>query len=255
MLDLDPVLWRQTSTWGARLTLFGWLGLTMVLASQAVIHDGYADAAAGQWLGRRLLLVGMAFAAAASFRDEKGNGGLELLLVTPLSPADLVDGRLRGLARQFGPAAAVLIVLQLTLTLFMSPSGRAPGQVPALSWMLGNADPSDWMKAVFVVLAAFADFVAWLAASAALGIALSVGRTVFLLGFFATAAAHHLAALSGELLAGLFRLGPPKPFAPWAPLDWDGTPTAVSLVIAVIVFPVARRIAIRRLAERRFLGR
>jgi len=238
LLDRDPVLWRQTSTWGARLTLFGWLGLTMVLASQAIIHDGYADAGAGQWLGRRLLWVGMAFAAAASFREEKGNGGLELLLVTPLSPSALVDGRMRGLARQFGPSAAVLIVLQLVLAIFAYPLQESGGPSPVAVGMLEGLD-----------------FVAWLGASAALGIAFAVGRTGFLLALSATLGARHASTMLGDFVAFWVRPGSATPFPPGARPEWDATSTIVSLVVAAFVFPVARRMAVRRLAERRFLGR
>ena len=238
LLDRDPVLWRQTSTWGARLTLFGWLGLTMVLASQAILHDGYADAGAGQWLGRRLLWVGMAFAAAASFREEKGNGGLELLLVTPLSPSALVDGRMRGLARQFGPSAAVLIVLQLVLAIFAYPLQGSGGPSPVAVGMLEGLD-----------------LVAWLAASAALGIALVVGRTGFFLALSTTLGARHASTMLGDFVAFLVRPGSAIPFPPGARPEWDATSTIVSLVVAAFVFPVARQIAVRRLAERRFLGR
>jgi hypothetical protein len=238
LLDRDPVLWRQTSTWGARLTLFGWLGLTMVLASQAIIHDGYADAGAGQWLGRRLLWVGMAFAAAASFREEKGNGGLELLLVTPLSPSALVDGRMRGLARQFGPSAAVLIVLQLVLAIFAYPLQGSGGPSPVAVGMLEGLD-----------------LVAWLGASAALGIAFAVGRTGFFLALSTTLGARHASTMLGDFVAFLVRPGSAIPFPPGARPEWDATSTIVSLVVAAFVFPVARRIAVRRLAERRFLGR
>ena len=238
LLDRDPVLWRQTSTWGARLTLFGWLGLTMVLASQAILHDGYADAGAGQWLGRRLLWVGMAFAAAASFREEKGNGGLELLLVTPLSPSALVDGRMRGLARQFGPSAAVLIVLQLVLAIFAYPLQGSGGPSPVAVGMLEGLD-----------------LVAWLGASAALGIAFAVGRTGFFLALSTTLGARHASTMLGDFVAFLVRPGSAIPFQSGARPEWDATSTIVSLVVAAIVFPVARRIAVRRLAERRFLGR
>ena len=55
-----------------------------------------------------LFLVGVAFSASASFRRERESGALELLLVCPLSVAQVITGRLRGIWMQFLPSGALL---------------------------------------------------------------------------------------------------------------------------------------------------
>jgi hypothetical protein len=56
-----------------------------------------------------LLVLSMAAAAAGSFRQERENGALELILVTPLTVRQLVGGRVRGLWLQFLPATALFL--------------------------------------------------------------------------------------------------------------------------------------------------
>ena len=54
------------------------------------------------------LAVGIAFTATASFRRELESGVLELLLISPLTPSQIVYGRIWGLFCHFLPAIAVL---------------------------------------------------------------------------------------------------------------------------------------------------
>jgi ABC-type transport system involved in cytochrome c biogenesis permease component len=56
----------------------------------------------------RLVAAGIAFSAAASFRRERQTGALELLLVTPISAAQLILGRLQCVWIHFFPAIAIL---------------------------------------------------------------------------------------------------------------------------------------------------
>ncbi len=56
-----------------------------------------------------LLLGNLALSAAGSFRRERENGVLELLLISPLDESQIVGGRLRGLWAQFLPAWALLM--------------------------------------------------------------------------------------------------------------------------------------------------
>ncbi len=235
LLERNPVVWRQTSTWSARVTTAGWLIVTMLLATHAVMHDGFASASAGQWLGRRLLLVGMAFAAASSFREEKDSGGLELLLVTPLSPRQLVFGRLRGMFRQFAPSVILLMLVQGALIVMFLGSYRSLGEdETAMAFCLQSAE-----------------FMAWMAATAALGMALAFTPMSFLVAFGLTAVAHHAAMMLGtlgNLLLGLFGaqllLGDSR---------WTPVPSLVSLLLAGVTLRVTLRLAVRRLEERRFL--
>lgn len=224
------------------MTTAGWLMVTMLLASQAILHDGWADAGAGQWLGRRLLLVGMAFAAASSFREEKDSGGLELLLVTPLSPQQLVSGRLHGMFRQFAPSVVVLLLLQASLMLMFH--HRLDGM-------------SDQLATIVFGLES-AEFLAWMAATAALGLALAITPMTFLVAFGLTAVTHHAAML----LAGLPRLlthdavqvaaGVAR-FSQSSRPEWSPMPVLASLLLALLTLSMARQLAVERLERRKFL--
>ncbi|HTH48180.1 MAG TPA: ABC transporter permease subunit [Candidatus Limnocylindria bacterium] len=238
LLNRNPVVWRNTSTWSARMTTAGWLIVTMVLASRAVVNDGWADAGAGQWLGRQLLLVGMAFAAASSFREEKDSGGLELLLVTPLSPTQLIGGRLRGMFRQFAPSVTVLLLVQATLLLTYHL--RVDGM------------RTDAALAVFGLEGA--EFLAWMAATAALGLALAFLPMAFLFAFGLAAVAHHAALTLGGWLGALFQLTIRTGANRWGqPAEWSPVPVLVSLALAGATLFVTRRLAVRRLERRSFV--
>jgi ABC-type transport system involved in multi-copper enzyme maturation permease subunit len=229
LLSRSPVEWRQTATWSARLTTGGWLAVTMVLMSVAILNDGYGDTGAGQWLGRRLLLVGLAFAAAASFREEKDHGGFELLLVTPLSPTQLVNGRLRGLLRQFAPAAAVLLLVQVALMLMHA----------------GAASAWNSKSTVATELIGSLGFLGWMAATSALGLALALSRMNFLIAFLLAAVAHHAAMLLANGMTGLVSVSSLPESLP--------EPMVLSMALAGLVFWFARDHALRRLRERSFL--
>ena len=54
------------------------------------------------------LLLGVAFSAANSFRRERREGALEILLVTPISAVQLIRSRLWGIGCHYFPALAVL---------------------------------------------------------------------------------------------------------------------------------------------------
>jgi len=61
------------------------------------------------------LFLSIACAAAGSFRRERENGVLQLLLISPLRVEQIIGGRLRGLWGQFLPAAVLLIGVWLYL--------------------------------------------------------------------------------------------------------------------------------------------
>lgn len=105
-LHRNPVGWLQQRSAQARLVKWGWCAVAMLTV--VALAGETADVPAGlAWL-QWLILLGLAFSAAASFRRERESGALELLLVTPLSPDQIIAGRLRGLWMQFLPAALVL---------------------------------------------------------------------------------------------------------------------------------------------------
>jgi ABC-type transport system involved in multi-copper enzyme maturation permease subunit len=56
-----------------------------------------------------LLLIGLAASAAGSFQRERESGVMELLLVSPVTEAQIIGGRVRGLWGQFLPALILLL--------------------------------------------------------------------------------------------------------------------------------------------------
>jgi ABC-type transport system involved in multi-copper enzyme maturation permease subunit len=105
-LDRNPIGWLQQYSWGGRITKWGWLGV--IMAFESLLLPEVWDFAQRQIWVVFLFLVGVAFSASASFRRERESGALELLLVCPLSVAQVITGRLRGIWMQFLPSGALL---------------------------------------------------------------------------------------------------------------------------------------------------
>ncbi|MDW8310681.1 MAG: hypothetical protein RMK20_15005 [Verrucomicrobiales bacterium] len=111
-LARNPVLWLQSYSPTARLARWGWC-LVVVLYGCLLGSSGYPAEAFDdtypliQWL----LLLGMASGAANSFRTERENGLLELLLVAPLTEGQIIAGRVRGLWSQHLPAVGMFLGL------------------------------------------------------------------------------------------------------------------------------------------------
>jgi hypothetical protein len=107
-LDRNPIGWLQHYSWSGRITKWGWLAAIVVVESFMITDvSSFADA---QSLIVLVLVAGLAFTASASFRAERESGALELLLVCPLTVAQLIWGRLRGIWMQYLPSFALLIV-------------------------------------------------------------------------------------------------------------------------------------------------
>jgi hypothetical protein len=70
----------------------------------------------GQYLLATLLILGVAFTASGSFRQECQTGAMELLLVTPLKVPQILGGRIRGVWGQYLPATVVLALAWLWLS-------------------------------------------------------------------------------------------------------------------------------------------
>lgn len=107
-LDRNPIGWLQHYSWSGRITKWGWLAAMIFFQSFAVTDvQNFADA---QPIFVLVLVAGLAFTASASFREERESGALELLLVCPLTVAQLIWGRLRGIWTQYLPSFALLVV-------------------------------------------------------------------------------------------------------------------------------------------------
>jgi ABC-type transport system involved in cytochrome c biogenesis permease component len=75
---------------------------------ELLFASNWQDAwAAQEWLAL-LVLLGLTFSAAGSFRSERESGALELLLVTPLRAGQVIRGRLQGIRMQYLPAVLTL---------------------------------------------------------------------------------------------------------------------------------------------------
>jgi ABC-type transport system involved in multi-copper enzyme maturation permease subunit len=71
-------------------------------------------------LGKALL----ALQASRRFAEDTRSGGLELLLATPLSVAEILDGQRRALRRQFRPMLGILVLLNLLLVVVTVAEGQ-----------------------------------------------------------------------------------------------------------------------------------
>jgi hypothetical protein len=110
-LDHNPMAWLQEYSWTARLTKWAWF-LGLGFAELVLLASGDERGLLGlQPVVASILASGIAFSAAGSFRRERQDGLLELLLVTPLSTWRVLGGRVWGICCHFLPATGVLVVL------------------------------------------------------------------------------------------------------------------------------------------------
>jgi ABC-type Na+ efflux pump permease subunit len=122
-LDWNPIAWLQQYSWKARMTKWG-LCLAFVLFIWA-IDNGSQDELGAAARALLLTLAGVyTFVGVSGFLEEKRNGALELLLVTPISVNKLIFGRVWGLWKQFLPASLVLAGFYANTHWFMYPSGE-----------------------------------------------------------------------------------------------------------------------------------
>ena len=105
--DRNPIAWLQEYNWSSRLTKWGWCIMLFTAQWRTVVMP-FREFMTYQMNLYRLVAIGIAFSAAASFRRERQTGALELLLVTPISAGKLIWGRLQGVWVHFFPAIAIL---------------------------------------------------------------------------------------------------------------------------------------------------
>lgn len=130
-LESNPVGWVELRSWSGRIVAFCWFAIMVSFSSLLMpgLHftPGREDLFVFHVL-LWLLLATMALIAAASFRRERENGVMELMLISPMPEQVIVSGRLRGLWMQFLPAfgAWLGIVLFIGGLLPAGTSGAAP---------------------------------------------------------------------------------------------------------------------------------
>lgn len=111
LLNRSPVAWLHGGTWSARTGRYLWGALAAVVL--VIAWEAYPDSrsvASALRFALVPIVIAVAFSASASLRKERETGALELLLVTPLTPRDILLGRLRGLWGTFGVALGLLTV-------------------------------------------------------------------------------------------------------------------------------------------------
>ncbi len=107
-LERNPIGWLEQRTWSGRLVMWSWFAV-MITFYSAVLGGtpNFRALDSLESLMAWLLLVSMAASAAGSFQRERESGVMELLLVSPMTVGQIIDGRLRGLWGQFLPAMAL----------------------------------------------------------------------------------------------------------------------------------------------------
>jgi len=104
-LEWNPVAWLQQYSWKARASKWG-LCLGFVLLEDAAVTGTPSDILNTQYLLLAILGAAMTFAGVNSFLTEKKSGALELLLVTPVLPNQIIFGRVWGPFKAVLPPAA-----------------------------------------------------------------------------------------------------------------------------------------------------
>lgn len=126
-LDENPIAWLQEYSWQKRLAKWAWF-FAMFTAAPAggCIVGRFMDYTT--WLSALTLALaaGTAFTATNTFRSDVDS--LELLLVTPLSPRQILHGRLRGVFAHFFPALLILLFYWMVPNFFV-------GSVQYRHWM------------------------------------------------------------------------------------------------------------------------
>lgn len=126
-LERNPIGWLQQYSWSARLSKWGWCIAVVIVECLLLAEPGaYYNFADNQPAIAAAVCIGLAFSASTSFRRERENGALELLLVTPLREPQIIFGRLFGVWKQMLPA---LIIIGLAINASIWVRNRVPWEV------------------------------------------------------------------------------------------------------------------------------
>jgi ABC-type transport system involved in cytochrome c biogenesis permease component len=145
MLDRNPVSWLDGRDRLQERMLWGMLLIAATLGAMIhlLIPDQWPDM---DWLflwpifAHYVLCVWIAIQAPRRLADDKGSGALEILLCTPVTPAEVVLGCMMILRRWFGRALLALLVLDGLLGFAYFSAHEAMWQQPLSSPMLEILD-------------------------------------------------------------------------------------------------------------------
>jgi ABC-type Na+ efflux pump permease subunit len=104
-------------TWKERLVKWSWF-LAISFAASLLLWDSVYSLWTLPHALRLLgigLLANIAFTSTSCFRQDLESGTMELLMVTPLSDRRILHGRLAGVAMQYAPSVAILLLVWLAV--------------------------------------------------------------------------------------------------------------------------------------------
>lgn len=127
-LEQNPVLWLawRDRWWRGNVPLFFTLGLCAALMGWLTLRSVWQApllAALTAWVLHAVVKLWLAAEACRLLHDARQNGALELLLVTPLRQADIVNGLLASVKRRFGSPVALVLVVDILLLMFITSLG------------------------------------------------------------------------------------------------------------------------------------
>jgi ABC-type transport system involved in cytochrome c biogenesis permease component len=122
LLEINPFLWRVARSGRKSMLVWLMLGALTLLWSRYTrwVTTNLFDAAMDLLLlipAGLVLKCWLAAEASRTLSEDRRNGGLELLLSTPLHERDIVRGQLTALWRQFGPPVIVMLLAYLVFTI------------------------------------------------------------------------------------------------------------------------------------------
>ena len=120
LLDRNPLLWLASRHQLKRRLLAGWISSSLLVWGGVCLWGGR------DWLSWAVTLTVAAFlqtplkwlmASESTHRwvEDRQSGALELLLTTPLTVGDILDGQMRAMRRLFLPPALILIGVETAL--------------------------------------------------------------------------------------------------------------------------------------------
>lgn len=198
----NPLRWLMR--YPGEVRLFRWLGAAAMALGQVVLWR--AQLPMNVWYRVELALgllfsLGLALAAAASFRRERDEGGLEMLMVTPVTARQITLGRVTGLWWQFGP---VYFAWAAGLLLTSPADWAVEASVPLFFWITGllAALPAIGLEAAFQ----FHGY--WKSACATVASSVGVGGMLFWMGLIENSPMAFALLANGVVLVVALLCGP-----------------------------------------------